>query len=305
MLAALNVRSIHPPRLARRPRTRHNAPPPPTTPFPTILSASAARRTHAPPHSLNTTAHHLSSAPQLNALSLNAPSGSRLGNPKASATLRGPKSKAGDFCYGLPGNIAPAGNFDPANLLEGTPKEEVYRWREAELTHGRVGMLASAGFLVQEFWHPLFSADGGPAIQQIPALPAPLWFAMTLGIGIAEANRIQKGWANPYEKMENVQALKSDYYPGDLDWDPLNLKPEDPAEFRLMQERELSHGRLAMLAAFGFMIQEAVTGTTWSSDDVIVENTLLGGWFAAGAAERAQDALASDMVPTLKSVAGF
>ena len=128
---------------------------------------------------------------------------------------------------------------------------------------------------------------------------------MTLGIGIAEANRIQKGWANPYEKMENVQALKSDYYPGDLDWDPLNLKPEDPAEFRLMQERELSHGRLAMLAAFGFMIQEAVTGTTWSSDDVIVENTLLGGWFAAGAAERAQDALASDMVPTLKSVAGF
>merc|ERR1711924_436077 len=94
----------------------------------------------------------------------------------------------------------------------------------------------------------------------------------------AEANRIQKGWANPYEKMENVQALKSDYYPGDLDWDPLNLKPEDPAEFRLMQERELSHGRLAMLAAFGFMIQEAVTGTTWSSDDVVVENTLLGGW---------------------------
>ena len=269
------------------------------------MSDSAAHRTRAPPHSLNATAHHLSSAPQLNALSLNAPSGSRLGNPKASATLRGPKSKAGDFCYGLPGNIAPAGNFDPANLLEGTPKEEVYRWREAELTHGRVGMLASAGFLVQEFWHPLFSADGGPAIQQIPALPAPLWFAMTLGIGIAEANRIQKGWANPYEKMENVQALKSDYYPGDLDWDPLNLKPEDPAEFRLMQERELSHGRLAMLAAFGFMIQEAVTGTTWSSDDVIVENTLLGGWFAAGAAERAQDALASDMVPTLKSVAGF
>merc|ERR1719371_90510 len=94
-------------------------------------------------------------------------------------------------------------------------------------------------------------------------------------------------------RPSTTRALKSDYYPGDLDWDPLNLKPEDPAEFRLMQERELSHGRLAMLAAFGFMIQEAVTGTTWSSDDVIVENTLLGGWFAAGAAERAQDALAS------------
>lgn len=41
------------------------------------------------------------------------------------------------------------GNFDPLNLLEGKSKNEVYRWREAEITHSRVGMLASAGFLVQ------------------------------------------------------------------------------------------------------------------------------------------------------------
>merc|ERR1711939_364507 len=121
-----------------------------------------------------------------------------------------------EFCYGLPGAIAPAGEFDPANLLEGTSKEEVMRWREAELTHGRVGMLAAAGFLVQEFWHPLFSGDNGPAIQQIPALPPALWFLMTLGIGICETLRIQKGWANLYESMDNVQSLKDGYYPGDL-----------------------------------------------------------------------------------------
>merc|ERR1719274_399900 len=134
------------------------------------------------------------------------------------------------FCYGLPGNIAPAGNFDPANLLEGASQAEVYRWREAELTHGRVGMLASAGFLVQEFFHPLFSGDGGPAIQQIPALPPPLWFGMTLGIGICESIRIQKGWSNPYEGKDiKGKLLKDDYYPGDLAWDPLNLSPEDPA----------------------------------------------------------------------------
>merc|ERR1719473_1592419 len=102
-----------------------------------------------------------------------------------------------DFCYGLPGNIAPAGNFDPANLLEGTSKEEVYRFREAELTHGRVSMLAAAGFLVQEGFHPLFAADGGPAIEQIPKLPPALWFFMATGIGIAESLRIQKGFANP------------------------------------------------------------------------------------------------------------
>merc|ERR1719197_1615709 len=184
-----------------------------------------------------------------------------------------------DFCYGLPGAIAPAGEFDPANLLEGTSKEEVYRWREAELTHGRVGMLASAGFLVQEKFHPLFSADGGPAIEQIPKLPVPLWFGMTLAIGIAETLRIQKGWANPYEGMDNVQRLKEDYYPGDLDFDPLGLKPTDPKELRTMQEKELSHGRLGMLAAAGFMAQEAVTGTTWGAEDSVFETLILGGWF--------------------------
>merc|ERR1719454_2394105 len=183
-----------------------------------------------------------------------------------------------EFCYGLPGAIAPAGEFDPAQLLEGRSKAEVYRFREAELTHGRVGMLAAAGFLVQEFFHPLFSADGGPAIEQIPKLPPPLWFGMTLGIGIAETIRIQKGFANPYDgeinaQSENIgtpqttfpradstfQRLRPGYVPGDLGFDPLGLAPEDPAEFRIMQEKELSHGRLGMIAAAGFMAQEAVS----------------------------------------------
>jgi len=204
-----------------------------------------------------------------------------------------PAASTTDFCYGLPGNIAPAGNWDPANLLDGASKGEVYRWREAEITHGRVGMLASLGFLVQEFWHPLFAADGGPAIEQIPKLPPALWVAMTIGIGAAETLRIQAGWANPYEKMDNVQALKPDYFPGDLGFDPLGLKPTDPAELRTMQEKELSHGRLAMLAAAGFMAQEAVTGATWGSRDVSFEKVILGGYFAQESAELARDAAAS------------
>jgi hypothetical protein len=186
--------------------------------------------------------------------------GGRAAKPRMSAET--------EFCYGLPGNIAPMGNFDPANLSANQPKEEVMRWREAEITHGRVGMLASLGFLVQENFHPLFTADGGPAIEQIPKLPPGLWVFMTLGIGIAESLRIQKGWANPYEVgQDNVQRLKPEYTPGDLGFDPLGLMPEDPAEFRTMQEKELSHGRLAMIAAAGFLAQETVTGTTWSQTD--------------------------------------
>jgi hypothetical protein len=41
---------------------------------------------------------------------------------------------------------------------------------------------------------------------------------------------------------------------------PLGLKPNDPVEFETMQTKELQNGRLAMLAAAGFMAQELVNG---------------------------------------------
>merc|ERR1719213_713136 len=100
---------------------------------------------------------------------------------------------------------------------------------------------------------------------------------MAVGIGIAEGKRVQAGFANPYTGEVNelgvpatafpkadttFQRMRPSYTPGDLGFDPLGLKPEDPAEFRVMQEKELSHGRLAMIAAAGFMAQEAVSGAT-------------------------------------------
>ena len=174
-------------------------------------------------------------------------------------------NKAGEFCYGLPGSIAPFEEFDPFNLLDGKTFEQVRTWREAELAHCRVGMLAATGFLVQEKFHPLFSGDGGPAIQQIPNLPPFMWFAMTLGIGIVEGYRVNVGWSSPNEPNHVFQKLRADYVPGDLGFDPLGLKPEDPAEFAEMQTKELQNGRLAMLAAAGFMAQEAVSGDTWGA----------------------------------------
>jgi len=142
-------------------------------------------------------------------------------------------AKANEFGFGLPGAANVLGEFDPAGFMEGKDKLEVYRLREAELAHGRVAMLASLGFIVQEKFHPLFSGDGGPAIDQIPALPIWLWGVMLAGIGSVEQVRIAKGWAkvNP-ETNKAASALREGYYPGDLDFDPLGLKPEDPAEFR-------------------------------------------------------------------------
>merc|ERR1719352_1823463 len=86
---------------------------------------------------------------------------------KVAMLLFGGKSaapKKNAFAYGLPGNFNALGgselNWDPAGFLEGKSELEVNRYRECELTHGRVGMLASLGFLVQEKFHPLFSGDG-------------------------------------------------------------------------------------------------------------------------------------------------
>jgi len=62
--------------------------------------------------------------------------------------------------------------------------------------------------------------------------------------------------------------LREGYYPGDIGFDPLGLKPSSPKEFEEMQTKELQNGRLAMLAAAGMCAQELVNGKG------IVENLL-------------------------------
>ena len=64
------------------------------------------------------------------------------------------------------------GFFDPLGLSQGKSDERLKYFREAELKHGRVAMLAAAGFLVAESFHPLFGASiDSPsylAFQQTP-----------------------------------------------------------------------------------------------------------------------------------------
>merc|ERR1719408_922302 len=79
-------------------------------------------------------------------------------------TVNGWTADESKFCWGLPGALAPMGDFDPLGLA---PEDltEMKRFREAEVTHGRVAMTAVLGFLVAESFHPLFGGNiGGPAI---------------------------------------------------------------------------------------------------------------------------------------------
>lgn len=185
-------------------------------------------------------------------------------------------ASGGQFAYGLPGNFNIIGGgealFDPYGFLKGKSKLEVIRYRECELTHGRVAMLASVGFLVQEKFHPLFSGVGGPAIDQIPQLPFALWATMGLGITFCEFYRIQIAFRELDQKTgEGVKMLKAEtairpgYEAGQIGFDPLGLAPTDPAEFRVMQEKELAHCRIAMIAAALFLIQETITKDTWGA----------------------------------------
>lgn len=134
-----------------------------------------------------------------------------------------------EFAYGLPGSIAPIPEFDPLGLSKGKSLEKLKIWREAELQHGRTAMLAVLGLLVTEEpieFHPLFEAgvkDIGPAIRHLDEVRAvsPLFFEIFgIFIGALELNRALNGWKAPGDN-EFFQELKDDYFPGDINFDPL------------------------------------------------------------------------------------
>jgi hypothetical protein len=165
----------------------------------------------------------------------------------------------------IPGALAPVGVFDPLGFGAKANANTLKRYREAELTHGRVAMLASLGFLVGEKVEGssfLFDASiKGPAITHLAQVPAPFWTALVFFIAKVELDRAQRGWVSPADvPFDQPGLLRADYTPGDLAWDPLKLKPKDAAAFEVMQTKELQNGRLAMLAAAGFMAQELADG---------------------------------------------
>ena len=193
-----------------------------------------------------------------------------------SLPLNGWEPDSSKFAYGLPGTLDPVPDFDPAGLSADVSLDDIKLWREAEVTHGRISMLAVVGFLTQENFHFLFvepDKDIGPAIRHLDEVRAvnPWFFeVLTFTIALAEARRSTVGWVNPAGDSGPVgglpdgelRALNAQYYPGDFGFDPLGLKPTDADEFAEMATKELQHGRLAMLAAAGFLAQELVNGKT-------------------------------------------
>jgi hypothetical protein len=196
--------------------------------------------------------------------------------PPAYPTINGWTADPKAFCAGLPGAVAPLGDFDPLGFTKDLTVQQIKKYRESEVTHGRVGMLAVLGFLVGENFHPLFGgAILGPANTHLAQVQeaAPFFFAfLVASIATSELGRANIGWVEPVEAMNYNSdneikgsfgaLLRDDYYPGDIGFDPLGLKPTDPTEYAEMQTKELNNGRLAMLAAIGMIVQEQVTHST-------------------------------------------
>jgi len=160
----------------------------------------------------------------------------------------------------MAGATAPMGYFDPLGFSTDIPVGRLLFFREAELKHGRVGMLASVGILVTDSgFHPLFGGDidvpAYIAFQQTPLQV--FWPVVLAAIGFLELPAIETfNWPFP----SDTWSLKPGRVPGDFGFDPLGLKPKNDKDFKEIQTKELNNGRLAMIAAAGMIAQELATG---------------------------------------------
>jgi hypothetical protein len=164
------------------------------------------------------------------------------------------------------GQLSPMGFWDPAGLSTDLDEGKILFYREAELKHGRVCMLASLGFLVGENFHPLFGGDiDVPSYIAFQATPLQVfWPAVLVALTILEypsigAFKAPVGEDGVYREKDSF-AISADRVPGDIGFDPLGLKPQDEAGFLEMQNKEINNGRLAMIAIAGFVAQELVSG---------------------------------------------
>jgi hypothetical protein len=159
----------------------------------------------------------------------------------------------------LAGITDPMGFFDPLGFATEVSGGKLLFYREVELKHGRVAMLASLGILVGEQFHPLFGGNidvpSYVAFQETPLQS--FWPAVVAAIAIPEIFSVFS--------FQNVAgnepwSMRTDRMAGDFGFDPLGIKPEDPQELKEMQTKELNNGRLAMIATAGMIAQEIASG---------------------------------------------
>jgi hypothetical protein len=148
--------------------------------------------------------------------------------------------------------------FDPLGFAKN--KEDLRLYREAEVKHARLAMLAALGWPISELfdrtiaqnlgWKVVIDAsDRAPSVLNggLDKISPVYWAGIITAAAAIDLIQINKSVKNP------------NYTPGNLNFDPLGLYPADKEGQDRMKLAEIKNGRLAMLAITAFAIQEAVT----------------------------------------------
>eukprot|EP00211_Chloroparvula_japonica_P017035 CAMPEP_0119132932 /NCGR_PEP_ID=MMETSP1310-20130426/12642_1 /TAXON_ID=464262 /ORGANISM="Genus nov. species nov., Strain RCC2339" /LENGTH=303 /DNA_ID=CAMNT_0007123601 /DNA_START=16 /DNA_END=924 /DNA_ORIENTATION=- len=137
------------------------------------------------------------------------------------------------------------------------PYSEVFgieRFRECELIHGRWCMLATLGVVVAEAATGVSWVDAGKV-----ELAQTQYFNLDLPFTVGQVSWIEAALMLGVEVLRNTELdTEKRCYPGGA-FDPLNLAADDERA-RSLKEAEIKHGRLAMVAFFGFGTQALATG---------------------------------------------
>jgi hypothetical protein len=160
----------------------------------------------------------------------------------------------------LTGALAGDVGFDPLGFA--TSEADLMNYREAEVKHARLAMLAAAGWPLSEVFdkkiavilgmNPLLdAADRAPSLLNggLGKVSPIYWIACIGAAAAVEFYGINKSKINYDEN----------YFPGNLGFDPFGVYPKDEAGQQRMQLAEIKNGRLAMIAIFAFAIQEFVS----------------------------------------------
>jgi len=157
----------------------------------------------------------------------------------------------------LDGSMGGDVGFDPLGFAK-TPAD-LTMYREAEVKHARLAMLAAAGWPVSE----LFDKKIATTFGLTPILDATNRAPSVLNGGMGKINPLYWVACLVVAAAIDVYGLsratkKKGYTAGDLGFDPFGLNPKDERGRKRMQTAEIKNGRLAMIAITAFAAQEFV-----------------------------------------------